>query len=233
MRHSRSVHCAEVAGRGGEEALGVAAPLARQRRLAEDLDVLAGHHAQAAAAEDAVDVGGRHRSLLSLSSATAGAAAPARLRGVGIGALQQQHGRVVDAAALRAPARPAPGSAARASTGRGEHAAPVGAVEVLVDAVAAEHEQLAAAERVHARRWRRRSRRCRPCAPGRRGEPPGGGASPRWPKVSSRVSSSSCAGAARRPAIDAAVADPGDEPARRRARRAARTAPPSPRPAAR
>ena len=67
MRHSRSVHSRKSPAVGGEEALGVAAALARQRRLAEDLDVIAGHHAQAAAAEHAVDVGGRHGLLLSAS----------------------------------------------------------------------------------------------------------------------------------------------------------------------
>ena len=66
-----------------------------------------------------------------------------------------------------------------------------------------------------ARRWRRRWRRCRPCAPGRRASRPRGGASPSWRKVSSRVSSSKRGSPRAREPVDAAVADPGDQPARR------------------
>ena len=104
-------------------------------------------------------------------------------------AMQQQHGRVVDAAvrARQGDERPA---ALRQRHGRGEGAAPVGAVEVLVHAVAAEREDAAALERVHAAL----APAVAPLPTMRAGslaEPPGGGVSPRWPKVSSRVSSSS------------------------------------------
>ena len=209
----------EVALAGVEEALRVAAPFAGRDRLAEYFDMLAGHHLQAAATEYALDLLGRHRGPASAMQGARRAprralaprdqpreACAARL------AAHDQHRRIIPAAA-RAREREQPAAAARERRGSVQHAAQVPRLDVLVHAVAAKHEHLAARERDlrdighcyravadHARRIV-----ARPA--GRR----------RLARDADRCRRRSRVARARRRgahAIDAAVADPRDEPSR-------------------
>ena len=157
---------AEVSGRRREESLGVAPPFAGKRRLAEDLDVVAGHHAQATASEHAIDVGGRHGSLLGRPGAILArgpaSAPPHRCR-----SFDQQQGRVIDAGVGAGAGDQLLGSSCQRHR-RIQKATPVAVLEMFVQAVAAQRKHVAASRAHEARRSLRASRRCRPCVPDRR-----------------------------------------------------------------
>ncbi len=142
------------------------------------------------------------------------------------GAPQQQHGRVVGAAVARArrdQLRAALGQRRIRRAARRPSRRHRGACARRRCTAPAGRRTRARA----ARRWRRRSRRCRPCAPGRRASRPAAALRRAARKVSSRVSRSTRPPSPARQPVDAAVADPGDQPAATRTRRPARTARPS------
>jgi hypothetical protein len=122
----------EVAVAGGEEALGVAAPLAGHHRFAIDLDVVTGRHLQPPAAEYLLDLAGYHgvpcnetgsRGAVSPGAASLSAARPttahsastspaavsarANVDGAAALALHDEHRRVVVGRRASARARPA------------------------------------------------------------------------------------------------------------------------------
>ena len=106
-----------------EKSLGVATPLTRRDRFAEHLHVLTGRHLEPAAPENAIDLLGRHGCPPDCTASTVASSWLPRVRALSISSCSA-------ARAARAPAAAAPD---------------VARVGVLVDAVAAQHEHLAAA----------------------------------------------------------------------------------------
>ena len=173
MRHSRSVQCAEVArrrSRGSAWCSAAARPAATASRNTSTWSPVTMRRRPRPNTRSIV--GGRHRSLLGpLPTADA----PARQRGRALAKPARCTSSTVASSALPLRARELDQVVAAARERhrlRRARRRQSRGVDVLVHAVAAQHEHLAAAEAAHARRWRRWSRRCRPCAPGRRASRP-------------------------------------------------------------
>ena len=212
MRHSRSVQWRKSPAGGRQEALGVAAPLAGLR-------LLRGTPRRARRSPSAAGRGrtrGRCRRghvsapLLRDAPVRSATCAATRRRD----ALHQQHGRVVGAAVgarqrdqlLAAPRQRHRLVAARGSSRRRRRCLCTPSLHSTSISPRASSVQ----RHVGARR----SRRCRPCAPDRRASCPAAASRP-GARRCRRGQQLEAALAAPREPVDAAVADPGDQPLRR------------------